>query len=51
MYKQKIDNENENKQDEKELDNYKTHEYFINVLNSINPEDIKQRLDIINICF
>ena len=36
--------ENENQQDEKEKENYRTHEYFINLLNSINPDEIKTKL-------
>ena len=36
--------ENENEQDEKEKENYRTHEYFINLLNTINPDEIKTKL-------
>lgn len=33
--------ENENQQDEKEIENYKPHNYFIDILNSVNVDDIK----------
>ena len=36
--------ENENEQDEKEKENYRTHEYFINLLNTINPDEIKTKI-------
>ena len=32
--------ESENKQDNKEIENYRTHEFLLNVINNINPESI-----------
>ena len=34
------DNENENKQDEKEIENYRSHEFLLNTIDNIKPEDI-----------
>ena len=36
--------ENNNLQDEKEMENYRSHEYFINLLNNIKPEEIKTKI-------
>lgn len=36
--------ENENQQDEKEIENYKPHNYFIDILNSVNVDDIKTKI-------
>ena len=36
--------ENNNLQDDKEIENYKSHEYFINLLNNINLDEIKTKL-------
>ena len=36
--------ENENQQDEKEIENYKPHNYFIDILNSVNVDDIKTQI-------
>lgn len=36
--------ENDNLQDEKEIENYKSHEYFINLLNNIKPDEIKTKI-------
>ena len=44
LMKSNRDKENNNKQDEKELENYRTHDYFINILNSIKYEDIKTKI-------
>jgi len=44
LLKNNRDKENENKQDEKELENYKTHDYFLNILNNINEEEIKTKV-------
>jgi len=37
--------ENENQQDEKEIENYKPHNYFIDILNSVNVDDIKTQIE------
>ena len=36
--------ENNNLQDEKEIENYRTNEYFINLLNNIKPDEIKTKI-------
>ena len=36
--------ENENKQDEKEIENYRPHDYFIDILNSINVDNIQTKI-------
>ena len=36
--------ENENKQDEKEIENYRPHNYFIDILNSINVDNIQTKI-------
>jgi len=36
--------ENDNLQDEKEIENYRTHEYFIDLLNNIKPDEIKTKI-------
>jgi hypothetical protein len=36
--------ENENQQDEKEIENYKPHNYFIDILNSVNVDDIQTKI-------
>ena len=36
--------ENDNLQDEKEIENYRSHDYFINLLNNIKPDDIKTKI-------
>lgn len=41
LLKKKQKQEEKNEQDEKEKENYKDHDYFINLLNSIDPNEIK----------
>lgn len=36
--------ENNNKQDDKEIENYKSHEYFLNILNTTNEDYIKTKI-------
>ena len=36
--------ENENKQDEKEIENYRPHNYFIDILNSNNVDNIQTKI-------
>ena len=36
--------ENKNQQDEKEIENYKPHNYFIDILNSINVDNIQTKI-------
>lgn len=36
--------ENNNLQDEKEIQNYRSHEYFLNIINNIKYEDIKTKI-------
>ena len=36
--------ENENQQDEKEIENYKPHNYFIDILNSVNVDNIQTKI-------
>ena len=44
LKKLKSNQENDNKQDEKEIENYRSHEYFLNILNNIKHEDIKTKI-------
>ena len=37
---QNRENENENKQDTKEIENYRSHEFLLNVIANIKPEQI-----------
>ena len=39
------DNENQNQQTENEIQNYKSHNYFIDILNSVNVDDIKTQIE------
>ena len=38
------DNENQNQQTENEIQNYKPHNYFVDILNSVNVDDIKTKI-------